>query len=460
MPKNKTSSGDNIDDMVADIYSRFVVHKGINDLDLSRKERSALQGVHTGDPKTMERVIKKALLSVKEETEMTDYDQLDEWGLSGGSGDAHGGEIDANDLFDLSSRDVLQRLNTFVKSVNDRTYVNPATPLARIREKLSVLGIGVEMIPLVGDTGSIELPLRQWGGIFDPYTGVTEDGISDKTEDGNGLNLSLTWSVGRNGRYTIEASIESAAVAETEVDADAAAVEEEFEAAHEATVSERMDPEVFKQKLSDLAKKNDMDKTVAKNKADQKRKDKEREETASLDEIKFSGRSSIKYKVAKKIQRGIQSVVAKSSTGKERGLQTPQDRKADLDGDRETRKNFGGKASKIRFKSGNGSKLLKVPASKLSAKKLQGMKSEDADGVDERITYGSADRAKSAEKRKTRKAGRAARSFDADQDRASAERKDSMAARLKAKAHAAAQPIRDRNDRLRAARDKARRNTV
>lgn len=129
------------------------------------------------------------------------------------SGPVAAGEIDDNDLYNVASKDVVDRLNIFVKAISERAYVNPRTALARLRNKLQMVGYDTEIIPpLPLDEGSHEYSLRlnRFGGTFNPYTGKTDDNITGKSYNGQPINLQFSYQQIENGRFIVSAKLVSA----------------------------------------------------------------------------------------------------------------------------------------------------------------------------------------------------------------------------------------------------------
>ena len=118
------------------------------------------------------------------------------------------GELDDNDLFNVTNPAILEKLNTFVKSIGDRPYVNPNTALARLRNKLQIVGLAIGLQPIVGESGSVEIPLTRWGGTFDPYTNTVDDNVKRFRLNGKGLKLVIDYMKMENGRYAVDACVE------------------------------------------------------------------------------------------------------------------------------------------------------------------------------------------------------------------------------------------------------------
>lgn len=110
--------------------------------------------------------------------------------------------LDMGDLFNVHRKDILSKLNQYVSSVSARTYINPTTAVARMRDKLNIVGLGIPVMPV--KEGVERLPIRQFGGVFNPYTGQYDDLIAEKL--GYGLELALR--VSRFGSsYSVDARI-------------------------------------------------------------------------------------------------------------------------------------------------------------------------------------------------------------------------------------------------------------
>ena len=117
-------------------------------------------------------------------------------------------EIDYGDLHCIADNDVLQRLNVFVGSIFNSLQTNPLAALTLMRNKLLRIGLQFELPTLQDkDDQKLILPLTLFGGIFDPLTGNTSDGITDRTADKSTICLHLDIKQAENNQYSIKAKI-------------------------------------------------------------------------------------------------------------------------------------------------------------------------------------------------------------------------------------------------------------
>jgi hypothetical protein len=148
---------------------------------------------------------------------------------AGDQGQAHGramvgappGVVSADDVTFNASRiedpEIVQRLNAYLASASATPVMNPYFLLMRIQDKLGQIGLHFEIPTFVGNSGSVEKPLKQFGGRYgyaptspkdDGSVGYPEiksdDGISQRHP--GGLNIKFTWTCFK-GLYTIDAQL-------------------------------------------------------------------------------------------------------------------------------------------------------------------------------------------------------------------------------------------------------------
>ena len=114
------------------------------------------------------------------------------------------------DPFDVANPDVLKRINTFVGSIADREYLIPEAAIQQLRNFMLRIGLQFPKVDLP-ESGSISLPLSQWGGRFGkdldtPYDEfVNDDGITDRVP--GGLSLDIKTESVANGSWKVYAKI-------------------------------------------------------------------------------------------------------------------------------------------------------------------------------------------------------------------------------------------------------------
>ena len=114
------------------------------------------------------------------------------------------------DPFDVANPDVLKRVNAFVGSIADREYLIPEAAIQQLRNFMLRIGLQFPKVDLP-ESGSISLPLSQWGGRFGkdldtPYDEfVNDDGITDRVP--GGLSLDIKTEAVANGSWKVYAKI-------------------------------------------------------------------------------------------------------------------------------------------------------------------------------------------------------------------------------------------------------------
>ena len=114
------------------------------------------------------------------------------------------------DPFDVANPDVLKRVNAFVGSIADREYLIPEAAIQQLRNFMLRIGLQFPKVDLP-ESGSISLPLSQWGGRFGkdldtPYDEfVNDDGITDRLP--GGLSLDIKTEAVANGSWKVYAEI-------------------------------------------------------------------------------------------------------------------------------------------------------------------------------------------------------------------------------------------------------------
>ena len=118
--------------------------------------------------------------------------------------------MNGDDNFDITNPSVLKRVNAFVGSIADREYLIPEAAIQQLRNFMMRIGVQFPKVDLP-ESGSISLPLSQWGGRFGkdldtPYDEfVSDDGITDRLP--GGLSLEIKTEAVANGSWKVYAEI-------------------------------------------------------------------------------------------------------------------------------------------------------------------------------------------------------------------------------------------------------------
>ena len=120
-------------------------------------------------------------------------------------------DVDGYDTFDISNPSVLKRVNAFVGSIADREYLVPEGAVGQLRNFLMRIGLQFPKVEMPEGTGSVTVPLSQWGGRFGKDGNVdfdeflNDDGITNRVE--GGLSLKIESEPVKNGSYKVYAKI-------------------------------------------------------------------------------------------------------------------------------------------------------------------------------------------------------------------------------------------------------------
>ena len=120
-------------------------------------------------------------------------------------------DVDGYDTFNITNPSVLKRVNAFVGSIADREYLVPEGAVGQLRNFLMRIGLQFPKVEMPEGTGSVTVPLSQWGGRFDKDLStdfdefVNDDGITNRIE--GGLSLKIESEPVKNGSYKVYAKI-------------------------------------------------------------------------------------------------------------------------------------------------------------------------------------------------------------------------------------------------------------
>ena len=112
---------------------------------------------------------------------------------------------DDGHLKDLSDDSVIEKLNTFVGSINDREYMVAEKAVDEFRDKLMRVGLHFGEVNFSGDEDEVSLPLIMNGGKF----GKADDSAIDEfmNEQESGRDINFVYSKTPNGTHRVMASI-------------------------------------------------------------------------------------------------------------------------------------------------------------------------------------------------------------------------------------------------------------
>ena len=120
-------------------------------------------------------------------------------------------DVDGYDTFNITDPSVLKRVNAFVGSIGDREYLVPEGAVGQLRNFLMRIGLQFPKVEMPEGTGSVTVPLSQWGGRFgkdgnvDFDEFVNDDGITNRLE--GGLSLKIDSESVNNGSFKVYAKI-------------------------------------------------------------------------------------------------------------------------------------------------------------------------------------------------------------------------------------------------------------
>ena len=120
-------------------------------------------------------------------------------------------DVDGSDTYDITNPSVLKRVNAFVSSIADREYLIPENAIDQLRNFLMRIGLTFPTVE-IPESGSVTVPLAQWGGRFgkdgqvDFDEFVNDDGITNRKEGGLSLKIK-TEAVANTGSWKVYAKI-------------------------------------------------------------------------------------------------------------------------------------------------------------------------------------------------------------------------------------------------------------
>ena len=108
-------------------------------------------------------------------------------------------------LKDLSDDSVIEKLNAYVGSINDREYLVAEKPVNELRQKLMRVGLHFDDVQFTGEEDEVSLPLVMNGGKF----GKADDSAIDEfmNEQDSGRKINFVYSKTENGTHRVMAKI-------------------------------------------------------------------------------------------------------------------------------------------------------------------------------------------------------------------------------------------------------------
>jgi|TARA_B100000424_G_scaffold269337_1_gene266066 hypothetical protein len=115
-------------------------------------------------------------------------------------------ESDMN-LNDITSDEIVSRINRFVGAIASMEHINPMAGLNHLRSKLH--GLGVEMVgelpEMIEKSGTVSIPLSKFGGV---YGKTGEEPASEvKNDDGIERQLKVKYETLENGATKVYAEL-------------------------------------------------------------------------------------------------------------------------------------------------------------------------------------------------------------------------------------------------------------
>ena len=115
-------------------------------------------------------------------------------------------ESDMN-LNDITSDEIVSRINRFVGAIASMEHINPMAGLNHLRSKLH--GLGVEMVgelpEMIEKSGTVSIPLSKFGGVYGK-TGEEPAG-EVKNDDGIERQLKIRYETLSNGACKVYAEL-------------------------------------------------------------------------------------------------------------------------------------------------------------------------------------------------------------------------------------------------------------
>ena len=116
-----------------------------------------------------------------------DFQNISEFNKTSNANNAPS-ESDMN-LNDITSDEIVSRINRFVGAIASMEHINPMAGLNHLRSKLH--GLGVEMVgelpEMIEKSGTVSIPLSKFGGVY----GKTGEEPASEVKDDDGIERQL-----------------------------------------------------------------------------------------------------------------------------------------------------------------------------------------------------------------------------------------------------------------------------
>ena len=107
--------------------------------------------------------------------------------------------------YNIQDPEILKRVNAFVGSIADREYLIPENAVRQLKDFMERIGLSFDLPEELPESGSVELPMKRYGGIF----GKGLDTPFDEFDNEEGIDKSIRITVEglRNNSWKVYAKI-------------------------------------------------------------------------------------------------------------------------------------------------------------------------------------------------------------------------------------------------------------
>lgn len=109
-------------------------------------------------------------------------------------------------LNDIKNPDVIDQLNAHIGMIGQREYMNPKGAMLQLQQKLNTIGIHFEIPSLPEETGTVNVALTQFGGVFGKGVDTPIDQF-DHDNPAEGLSIAFEYEKLKTGCTKIYAKI-------------------------------------------------------------------------------------------------------------------------------------------------------------------------------------------------------------------------------------------------------------
>ena len=107
--------------------------------------------------------------------------------------------------YDIQDPAVLKRVNAFVGSIADREYLIPENAVRQLKDFMERIGLSFDLPDELPESGSVDLPMKRWGGVFGKSTDTPFDEFD--SEEGIDKSIRITVEGLRNNSWKVYAKI-------------------------------------------------------------------------------------------------------------------------------------------------------------------------------------------------------------------------------------------------------------